>query len=106
MERERDRQFTRIGDFGKFCLLRDQELSHWDSSVVCGVPLVFEPCSLYSSLKYVKLGSLSHTLRFYKTKGTHSISFIYLLNNNIVIIINNINCKFPKNLQLFVIHML
>lgn len=52
--------------FRKFCLLRDQGLSHRDSSAVRGVLLVFEPRGLYSSLKYVKLDS--HTWFLYTAK--------------------------------------
>lgn len=52
--------------FRKFCLLRDQGLSHRDSSAVRGVLLVFEPRGLYSSLKYVKLDS--HTWILYTAK--------------------------------------
>lgn len=43
----------------------DQGPSHRDSTIVRGVLLVFEQRSLYSSLKYVKLGSLGFYVKYY-----------------------------------------
>lgn len=65
-------------------------MSHRDSSVVRGVSLVFEQRSLYSSLKYVKLGLDTRIL--YKAKIVtpqyRPCNFIYLVNSNVIAIVN------------------
>lgn len=60
VERESDRQFTRIGDFGSFayCGIRELVSLRFQHRVRC-VLLVFEARGLYSALKYVKLTPVS-----------------------------------------------
>lgn len=68
--------------FRKFCLLPEikNSLSHWDSSIVRGVLLVFDQRSLHSSLKYVKLDLLGYYVKQNVLFLNIAVVYLYLFS--------------------------